>query len=114
MSLARRPRHAVTLGVPAYLGRAAHAMLPGYEVLAARVVEAAMRRADPAPRTDGALYQPPQGPRAIDGGWRGETPPGRGAAVGVIGVAVAVGVGVAALLMARPVPSHRRNPAWRR
>jgi short-subunit dehydrogenase len=114
VSMARRPRNAVTLGVAAHVGRAAHAMLPGYGALTARVVEAAMRRATPVPRTDGALYQPPQGPRTIDGGWRRELAQGPGAAVGAVGVAVAVSVGVAALLMARPGRSRHHGPAWRR
>ncbi|HYE40104.1 MAG TPA: SDR family NAD(P)-dependent oxidoreductase [Ramlibacter sp.] len=90
VSLARKPRDAVVLGVQARLGRVAHALVPGYERIAARAVEQAMKRANPAPRTDGALYEVPPGPRTIDGGWRDK------AQRGVPGGALALGLGVAA------------------
>ena len=98
VSLVRKPRDAVVLGVQARLGRAAHALVPGYERFAGRAVEKAMQRATPVPRGDGALFQPPAGPRTIDGGWRHQDRhwPGRPSPW-----AAAVVLGMAALLLAR-------------
>lgn len=80
VELVRRPRNAVVLGVQSRMGRLAHALLPGYERFAGRAAEKAMRRATPAPRSDGALFQPPAGRRTIDGGWRHGSTRDRGAA----------------------------------
>ena len=104
VGLARKPRNAVVLGAQARLGRLAHALVPNYASFAARAVQQAMKRADRAPRTDGALYRPPEGPRTIDGGWRERYARHAPGAPLVMGLAAAA-VG-AALLLA--VPGSRR------
>lgn len=71
LSLVRHPRHEVAVGWPARLAQAGYALAPG---LTERMMGAGFRfaldRADPGPRTHGALRHPtPQGTSA-DGGWR--------------------------------------------
>jgi NAD(P)-dependent dehydrogenase (short-subunit alcohol dehydrogenase family) len=68
--LADSPRIARQLGISGQALRLASLLLPGYVRLSARLVEHAMHRAAPAPRTDGGLFRPPPVPRSIDGGWR--------------------------------------------
>lgn len=70
VSLARRPRRTVPVGVVATIVRLAHAVTPGYARLAARTVERALARAEPVHHCSGNLFQPPAGERRIDGGWR--------------------------------------------
>jgi short-subunit dehydrogenase len=71
VGLARRPRRAVTVGLVATAMRAAHALAPGLVGrVGARVTEAYLDRAAPAPVTDGNLFRPvPQG-TGVTGGWR--------------------------------------------
>jgi short-subunit dehydrogenase len=95
--LARHPRHEVTVGWPARLAQAGYALAPS---LTERMMGAGFRfaldRADPGPRTEGALRQPvPEGTDA-DGGWRARKGvPSAGTMSGAVAVA---GVGAAVLL----------------
>ena len=71
LRLALHPRHEVAVGWPARLAQAGYALAPA---LTERMMGAGFRmaldRADPGPRTQGALREPkPDGTRA-DGGWR--------------------------------------------
>jgi short-subunit dehydrogenase len=76
VSLARHPRPSVTVGGAATVLRLGHFVSPALSGwLGAKLVERYLGRAEPAPRTDGNLYQASQG-CAIDGGFR---PRGQGA-----------------------------------
>ena len=113
VALARSPRDEVAVGWPARAAQVAYALAPGpTEHLMGAFVRHALRRADPAPKTEGALMHPvPQG-TGVSGGLRERhAPSGRHAPQ--VGVAVA---GAAALLLgaatalayARP-SGHRRR-----
>ena len=69
--LARHPRDEVAVGWPARLAQLGYALAPyPTEHLMGLGFRLALDRADPSPRTYGALRDPlPQGTRA-DGGWR--------------------------------------------
>lgn len=71
LSLVRHPRHEVAVGWPARLAQAGYALAPG---LTERMMGAGFRfaldRADPGPRTHGALRHPTPLGTSADGGWR--------------------------------------------
>ena len=97
LRLVRHPRHEVAVGWPARLAQAGYALAPG---LTERMMGAGFRfaldRANPGPRTHGALRKPvPQGTSA-DGGWRDRkgVPSARTMSTGL----VVAGIGAAALL----------------
>jgi short-subunit dehydrogenase len=100
LRLVRHPRHETAVGWPARLAQAGYALAPS---LTERVMGAGFRfaldRADPGPRTDGALREPiPQGTSA-DGGWRARkgVPSAGTMSAGIVwaGVGAAVLLGVA-------------------
>ncbi len=95
--LVRHPRHEVAVGWPARLAQTGYAVAPG---LTERMMGAGFRfaldRADPGPRSHGALRRPvPQGTSA-DGGWRDRkgVPSAGTISTGLL----AAGVGAAVLL----------------
>ena len=105
VAVVRRPRGEVAVGWPARAAQVAYGLAPGpVEHSMGVAMHEYMRRAGPAPTTDGALMQPiPQG-TSPDGGWRARKGiPGRspGAGAGWVLAALAVGA-VAALVRARP------------
>jgi short-subunit dehydrogenase len=103
VALIRRPRPVTAVGAPALPGRLAHAIAP--ELLArttARLMRTALDRADPAPITDGNLFDATRG-HAVDGGHRATS--GQRVA-GASAAALAVGVAGLALWMA----TRRRVP----
>ena len=71
VSLARKPRRALTVGATATLARIMHGLLGGY---ANRVMERAMRayfeRAPSAPAGKGTLFEPSPDQTGPSGGWR--------------------------------------------
>lgn len=69
VGLARRPRHSVYVGFPAVMSLFAR-FVPGYSIINAALVDGSVRRARPIPRSSGNLFQPPEGERRIDGGYR--------------------------------------------
>ena len=70
VSLSRRPRPTTMVGSVALPARVATTLAPDLVArTAVRLADMAMRRADPAPMTDGNLFEPSQG-HAIDGGYR--------------------------------------------
>ncbi len=73
LALSKKPRARTSVGSVALPARLAHALAPG---LTARITigltNAALARADAAPKTDGNLFKPSQG-YAIDGGFRNPT-----------------------------------------
>ncbi|GJD45150.1 3-phenylpropionate-dihydrodiol/cinnamic acid-dihydrodiol dehydrogenase [Methylobacterium cerastii] len=71
LRLALHPRHEVAVGWPARLAQVGYALAPSVtERMMGAGFRRALDRADPGPRTHGALRQPkPEGARA-DGGWR--------------------------------------------
>ncbi len=87
VSLSRRPRASVYIGSPALPGILAHAVAPN---LVARTMmwltERSLARADPAPQTDGNLFEPSRG-NAVDGGFRA---PAHAAAAAAAGAAAVV------------------------
>jgi short-subunit dehydrogenase len=102
-ALIRRPKPVTMVGAPALPGRLAHAIAPNLLARAtARMMRAALDRADPAPITDGNLFDATRG-HAVDGGYRAAS--GRKVA-GASAAAVAVGVAGLALWLA----TRRRGP----
>ncbi|MGL6216347.1 SDR family oxidoreductase [Billgrantia desiderata] len=69
VGLARRPRHSVYVGFPAVISLFAR-FVPGYSIINAALVDGSVRHARPIPRSSGNLFQPPEGERRIDGGYR--------------------------------------------
>ena len=99
VQLARAPRDATTIGVPAGLARLGYALLPG---LSRAIGRWAMQRYfAQAPRIamgPGNVFTPvPQG-RGTDGGWRTSRPK---AGLIASGLASVTGIAIAAVLMAR-------------
>lgn len=113
--LARNPRDEVAVGLPATAARIAYGLAPG---LTERGIGAAMRgalrRARPAPRTEGALMAPVPEGTTVSGGLRQRqrmrsSSSGAGPAMGTAKLALA---GAAMLLGAEWLVSRRRD--WRR
>jgi NAD(P)-dependent dehydrogenase (short-subunit alcohol dehydrogenase family) len=70
VSLSRAPRAVTSMGSVALPGRLAHALAPQLTGrLTVRLAERALRRADPAPITNGNLFEPSR-VHTIDGGYR--------------------------------------------
>lgn len=91
VSLARRPRNAVTVGPAAEVIRLGHFLAPGLAAgLLARLLNLYFRKAPIAPETTGILFEPPLGPRSIDGGHRNPAVR-RGLPLAALGLAVAGG-----------------------
>jgi short-subunit dehydrogenase len=89
--LAEAPRPAVTLGAASYLARFAHLAAPYLMArIMARLFEANRRRARPARRTDGNLFEASREWMSVEGGW---SRPGQRVAAGL---ALAMLVGGAA------------------
>ena len=94
LALARRPRPAVYIGAPSFPAMAAHALAPDLVGrLMMRLMTAALGRADPAPHTDGNLFDPSRG-NAVEGGFRSAST----ASVAKVAVSLAMGVGVLAAM----------------
>jgi short-subunit dehydrogenase len=71
VSLVRWPRDEGAVGWPARAAQVAYALAPGpTEHLMGAFVRRALRRADSAPRTQGALLEPVPEGRGVSGGWR--------------------------------------------
>jgi NAD(P)-dependent dehydrogenase (short-subunit alcohol dehydrogenase family) len=104
VALALKPRDAVTLGSVAWPARVLHAVAPGtVGALVLRLMDAALRRAAPAPVTDGNLFEPSVG-TPIDGGYRRARRPAAST------TAIAVGAGVAAAGLAWWAARARSRP----
>lgn len=73
VSLARRPRHATSVGPLATALRLGHFALPLFERLYGRLVGGALQRARRVPTSPGNLFHPALGQRRVDGGWREAT-----------------------------------------
>jgi short-subunit dehydrogenase len=71
IALVRRPRDEVTVGWPARAAQVSYALAPGMtEHLMGVSMRRALRRALPAPRTEGALLRPTNMGQGVSGGWR--------------------------------------------
>ncbi len=107
LRLARRPRREVAVGWPATLARLAFAAAPG---LTERAGGAAMRRAlaraEPAPRTEGALMRPIAEGTTTSGGLRA----GRGGGGRALGRAFGIALGGMALLLGAEAAARRLRP----
>ena len=115
VSLARFPRDEVAVGWPARAAQVAYALArrPTERAMGA-VVRSALRKADPASRSEGALVRPvPQG-AGVSGGWRERKGLPSGGRATRIGLAVAgaaallLGTTAAAAYARRPDPRHVR------
>lgn len=105
VTLSRVPRNVTAIGSVAIPGRLAHAVAPGLTARFTRwLTDRALEHADPAPLTNGNLFEPSR-VHTIDGGYR--TLAVR--AMPVVALAGAVGLGM--LWAMRPRRSHRpHNP----
>ncbi|PVE24545.1 short chain dehydrogenase [Microvirga sp. KLBC 81] len=71
VSLVRWPRDEVAVGWPARAAQIAYALAPGpTEHLIGAAMRRSLKRASPAPRTEGALLKPVPTGRGVSGGWR--------------------------------------------
>lgn len=71
VSLVRQPRDEVAVGWPARAAQIAYALAPGpTEHLMGAAMRRSLKRASPAPRTQGALLKPVATGRDVSGGWR--------------------------------------------
>jgi len=112
VALARRPRDEVAVGWPARAAQISYALAPGpTERLMGAVMRRALRRAAPAPRSQGALLRPvPQG-RGASGGWREqEGVPSAGG----IGRAAGLAMAAAAVFLLGTTAAHGRRSGDRR
>jgi len=110
VSFALSPHDEAAVGWPARAGQIAYALAPGpTEHILGALMRRALRSADPAPKTEGALLHPvPQG-TGISGGWRARNgvPSARPLSLG-LGAALLLGA-TAALAYARSSGSRRRG-----
>lgn len=71
VSLVRWPRDEVAVGWPARAAQIAYGLAPGpTEHLMGAAMRRALKRASPAPRTEGTLLKPSPAGRDVSGGWR--------------------------------------------
>ena len=107
VALAKTPRDVTSIGSAALPGRLAHAVAPGLTGrVSAWFTNRALNRADPAPITNGNLFEPSR-VHTIDGGHR--TLATRAAPVAAVALAGALGLGLLwALRSRRP---HQQKPA---
>lgn len=89
VDLARRPQGEVAVGWPARAARLGYGLAPGLtERMVGAVLRRYLRRAEPAPRREGALLEPVPEGRGVSGGWReGRLASGRHS--GTVGLALA-------------------------
>jgi short-subunit dehydrogenase len=94
-SLALRPRKSVILGLPAHAARLGYALAPGMTVsLMGRFMRSYFKLAEPAGRTDGALFSPSAAPGSVTGGLKR---PNMRAAAAAAGAGLAVFAGLSLL-----------------
>ena len=110
--LSRAPRNVTPIGSVAIPGRLAHAVAPQLTAQATRwLMDRAFERADPAPVTNGNLFEPSR-VHTIDGGYR--TLAVRAMPVAAVALAGAVGLGMLwALRPRRSQPQDTRRRAER-
>jgi short-subunit dehydrogenase len=105
VSLSKSPRAVTSIGSVAIPARIAHALAPGLTGrISSQLTSLALKRAEPAARSDGNLFEPTQG-HAIDGGYR--TPMNRAVPLAALALLGTVGLG---LLLASRSRSAR---SWR-
>lgn len=112
VALSHAPRDVTAIGSVAIPGRLAHAVAPGLTARATRwLMDRALERADPAPLTNGNLFEPSR-VHTIDGGHR--TLAVRALPVAALALAGAVGLGLLWSLRPRrsqpPAPQRMRGP----
>lgn len=97
--LADHPRNTTAIGVPALFMKLSEFFTPN---VTAAIMNGFMgtyfRRADPAPQTDGNLFEPPADDGEIDGGFRD---PNRGQKAALLGLGLAAMIGGALLARRR-------------
>ncbi len=91
VDLARRPRRAVAVGLPAQLAPLAHALAPRLIArIAALGMDAGLHQATKTQTTAGNLFEPVQVGTGVHGGWDGQNRPLRIAGIAAAGIAAAV------------------------
>lgn len=95
--LATHPRDETAVGWPARLAQAGYALAPYLtEHLMGLGFRLALDRADPGPRTHGALREPTPGGTSPDGGWRTRK---RVPSAGTLSMGLVAGAACAAVLL---------------
>ncbi|MCA7082267.1 SDR family oxidoreductase [Cupriavidus cauae] len=98
---ARPHRQATTIGSVAWLSRVGNLVTPGLtRRFSQQLAQRYLDRADPAPRTDGNLFDPTEGYMAVDGGWRNRNEGSRATQAGLIGAGL-LALGVSLGILAR-------------
>ena len=101
VGLAVRPRRGVSVGAMAPLTKFIHTLAPALtEEIMSRSMKRYFRRADPAPYTHGALFQPVKHGTETSGGWRSNRS-GSTAPLMLAGLAAVAGVVTAGMLARR-------------
>ncbi|MDB5930079.1 MAG: short-chain dehydrogenase/reductase [Polaromonas sp.] len=116
VALSRSPRPVTSIGSVALPGRLAHALAPNLTGrITAWLIARGLKRADPAPVTNGNLFEPSRG-HLVDGGYRTlamrAVPVAAVAVLGTVGLGVLWRVvrsrkGINSTLFARGRPKHR-------
>jgi short-subunit dehydrogenase len=104
VGLVEWPRDEVAVGWPARAGQIAYALAPGpVEHLMGAALHRYMRRAPPAPRTQGAHLHPLPNGRGASGGWRERkgVPSARAPSIGLAVAGAALAIGTVALTRRR-------------
>ncbi|HUD95822.1 SDR family oxidoreductase [Sphingobium sp.] len=97
LALADRPRNSVYLGLPTWAARLGHWIAPSWPSRIAKAMfERYFAQADGAPPAAGNLFDPPEGGRGIDGGFRQPMPKQRKTVV----ITLATGMLILGLLAA--------------
>jgi hypothetical protein len=109
VALTQSPRDEVAVGWPARASQVAYSLVPrGTEHLVGALARRALRRARPAPRSEGALLRPTWAGTGVSGGWRERkgVPSGRASS----GLELAVAVAGAALVLGTKATAFSRRP----
>ncbi len=113
VSLARSPRAVTSIGSVALPSRAAHTVAPNLTGRVTRMLmDAAFEKANPAPRSEGNLYEPSRNP-AIDGGYRQANAESSKSPLAALAVAGALGLGLLLATRANRAGGWPARGGWR-
>jgi NAD(P)-dependent dehydrogenase (short-subunit alcohol dehydrogenase family) len=89
VNCALNPKPSTTVGSAAILARVTHFLVPGFPQLSGWLTRLALNRSPALASSSGNLFNPPSGPRKVEGGWR--KPARRPAPLLVAGAALLLG-----------------------